>query len=582
MITWFQRTFAKHNKWLLMGILGVLLLSFIVGIGAVPRGSLAATHQNKQLFLGVDITNAEQMQEMARAVEFTYDRLYGQRIDTQQQLGLLLDQRVALKYLADQWQIPDPTPKQIEDYVRTLSAFRSPDGTFSTELYTIFHDEVQASPPAERDEDAAVLAEDCRLDRVRQILGGPGYSLPGNAQTLLLQIQNSQDNFNYSLEAATMDLTKFEPKIESDQAKLLPELQKLFDSDPGKFPQPAQAQLSYVKFPAAKIAAPTADELHDYATKHKDDYPGITTGTLTQDDWAKVNTAWSAEQKDAAETAAKTATMDCARELYSLQTSVDKPEFAAFLKKYNLTLRPLPMMTQGQPAPADSPIPDDTLQQVAFNLNAQQFFTPVPLPDGAGIIFLIQSTPARPSTFDEAKVAVLKAYTEQEKAKQYNAHGEEVSAAITKDMAAGKSFHDAALAQQLVVKDYADVSDPGLRDAAEQILSPDSKDTTPTSPLAAMGRDLLAALGSPDANGVPFLLTLHLGEVSKMMMGADTGVIFHVTQREPAKIEVDSPAVKQLREFMTSQQSAYDAGLSLTRLLQAAQAAQAATKPAGS
>jgi hypothetical protein len=67
-----------------------------------------------------------------------------------------------------------------------------------------------------------------------------------------------------------------------------------------------------------------------------------------------------------------------------------------------------------------------------------------------------------------------------------------------------------------------------------------------------------------------------------MMMGADTGVIFHVTQREPAKIEVDSPAVKQLREFMTSQQSAYDAGLSLTRLLQAAQAAQAATKPAGS
>ncbi len=583
MIIWFQRNFAKHNKWILMAFLVVLLLSFIVGIGAVPRGSLTAQRETKKMFLGVDLSNAEEMQAMARAVEFTYDRLYGQQIEDQRQLGLLLDQRVALKYLAGQWQIPDPTPQQIEDYVRTLPAFRGADGKFSNDSYVLFRDEVQASGKDQSNEAASILAEDCRLDRVRQILGGPGYRLPGDVQTVLMQIQNSQDTFKYDLEAATLDLAKFEPKIETDPAKLQPELQKLFDSDPSKFQQPALAQLSYVKFPAATVPEATAEQLHDYATAHKDKYPGIATGTMSDQDWAKVATDWRADQKDAAVTAAKTAAMTYAQELLKLQTSLGKPDFAALLTKYNLTMQSLPLLTQGQPAPADSPIADDVLQQVAFNLNAQQYFYPVPMTDGAAaVVFLVQSTPARPSTFVEAKDAVLKAYTAQEKAKQVSARGDEMSAAIAKDLAAGKTFREAAQAQNLTVKDYADVSDAGLRDAAMEVMSSTSKDatpTTPTSPLAAMGRDLLGALANPDANGVPFLLTLHPGEVSKMVLGADTGVIFHVTKREPAQIEVDAPEVKQLQDYLTQQEAAFDAGLSLTRLLQAN---APATKPAGS
>jgi hypothetical protein len=37
MLTWLQ-SFGKHYKWLFMGMLGIFLLSFIVGIGAGGGG----------------------------------------------------------------------------------------------------------------------------------------------------------------------------------------------------------------------------------------------------------------------------------------------------------------------------------------------------------------------------------------------------------------------------------------------------------------------------------------------------------------------------------------------------------------
>lgn len=376
-----------------------------------------------------------------------------------------------------------------------------------------------------------------------------------------------------------MDFAKFEPKIETDETKLNAELQKLFASDPTKFPQPAQAQLSYVKFPAATVPEPSADQLHTYAAAHKDVYPGIASGNLTEKDWTAVADAWRTDQKTAAATAAKTAAMNFARELYNLKTSPDKPEFAALLKKYNLSPVTMPLVTQGQPGPADSPIPDEVLQEIIAGLSPTQYFAPVPLQDGAGVVFLLHGTPARASTFAEARTAVLKAYTEQDKMKQFTAHGEEVKAAVTKEMAAGKTFREAAVAQNLSVKDYADVSDAGLRDAAMEILNPSAKDAAPTTPLAAMGRDLLGSLENPDANGVPLLLTLHSGEVSKMLIAADSGILVHVTKRDPAQIEIDSPEVKKLQTFMKDQEGAYDARDIINRLLQAA---QPPPKPAGS
>ncbi|HTB64271.1 MAG TPA: hypothetical protein VK737_11870 [Opitutales bacterium] len=585
MITWFQRVFGKHHKYILMAFLGILLLSFIVTIGAVPRGSMTAAGGSKQMFLGVNVNSMDEMRAIDTAIVFSAEHLYNQTVENQQ-IGPMREQRIALKYLADKWQIPDPSSQELQDFIQTLPAFLDPDGKYSPSLFGFFSDEVQKLPPAERDADVAILTEDCRLGRVQHILGGPGLSLPGLAQVALLQIQASQDNFKFDLETATLDLAKFEPVIETDPVKLDALLKSMYDADPTKFKQPAQAQLSYLKFAAVPVLEPTAAVLKDYATQHKDAYPALATNTMSTDDLTNLAKDWRAAQKVQAETAAKSDTQKFAQELLALKAQPNSPEFATLIKKYsqyNLVLQHLPLLIQGTPAPDTSPIPDDKLQEAAFGGPLLQYpFYPVELSDGAALLFADQPiTPPKDSTFEQAKDTVKKAYVKAEKAKQLTTHGDDVNAAITKAMAAGQSFHDAAVAQNLTFKDYPDVTDTGLRDAAMEIFNPAAdKDTPSTAPLASMGRDMIGILANPDPNsGVSFLLQLHLGEVSKMQLGADSGMIFHAAKREPAQIEADAPETKAIQNTVIVRESNSNAGASIDRLLQAA---AATLKPAGS
>ncbi len=576
MITWFQRAFGKHNKWILMAFLVVLLVSFIISIGAVPRAALTGNRQTKNLFLGIDLNSQADMTHMERAVVFA-TQMSGGQIQNDQQLLLLRDQRIALKYTADQWHIPESTPKQVDDYMRALPYFRDADGNFSTERVVAFRDKLQVMPVDQRNEIIALLNENCRLDRAQQLIGGPGYRIPGVVVPTLMQIANAQDNFKYDLEAATFDRAKFEAKVDESEPALTTALTKLFEATPNRFQRPPQANLALVKFPSAPAPNPTVESLRTYLDKHKDKFPEIT-ATPTPDDWNKVNEAWVAEQKDNALADAKTSAMKFAREVSDLNAALNTPAFAALLKKYNKAVLPLPTLTQGTPAPADSPVKDDDLQNVGFNLNPQNPMAPVPLPDGAGILFFVSGTPPRASTFAEARDDVLKAYREQEKARQFNARADELSAAITKAMADGKSFRVAAEAQELTVRSFSGVSDEELGNAAMEAFNP-ARDTPAVSPLASMGNDLIAALTEPDANHVPFLLTLQPGAVSKMVPGKDVGVIFHVVKREPAEIVVDTPEMRLRLDAVARQESIYSTAFSLQRLLQTS---MAALKPNGS
>jgi hypothetical protein len=120
-----------------------------------------------------------------------------------------------------------------------------------------------------------------------------------------------------------------------------------------------------------------------------------------------------------------------------------------------------------------------------------------------------------------------------------------------------------------------------LRDAAMEIFNPAvDKDAPPTAPLASLGRDIIGILANPDPNsGVSFLLKLHPGDVSKMQLGADSGVIFHAIKRDPAQIDPSAPETKLIQTSVTLREADSNAGATIARMLQAA---EAALKPAGS
>jgi hypothetical protein len=563
MITWFQKTFGKHYKWALIAALGVLCLSTIVGIGAVPRASLTGGSQPQRMYLGLDLNSQQATQDVGNAVRFTNQSLSTNPVSSEQELQLLFDERLALTQLANQWQIPAATPKQVEDYLRGLDVFHDADGNFSPVAYTAFRDSIKAAEPAQRDLAVATINENCRLERVRQILGGPGYVLPYLAQTTA-----GLNKITLDLEATTLDFTKFEPSIGEVKDEVL---QPIFEKSPDSFKKAAQARLSFTKVTAAAVGDPTPAQLHDYAVAHKDTFPNP--DKLTDKDKTAATEAWRNEQKTQAQKDAGDTAMKFARELFDLKLARNTPEFAALLKKYNLTLQTLPLLEQGKPAPADSPIPDDVLQQTAFSeLNAQQPFAPVQLADGTAILFLDEAIPGRTQTFAEAKDAVKAAYVEQQKEAQFVAHGQTVRDAIAKAVSEGKSFAAAAAAQSLTVKSYTDVNYDTIKDTLMSMSFDPADKSTGAGPLAAMGRDVLMALGDPSkSTGLPLLMTLQPNEVSPLVPANNVGVIFHVVKRAIPAVAEDSPEIKHTNEAFKTDESNRGSLLYLQRVIQSAQ-----------
>jgi hypothetical protein len=517
------------------------------------------------MYLGLDLNDPQAIQQVNNAVIFTNQSLSTNPTEDQAELDLLKSERLALTQLANEWQIPEATPKQVEDYLHSLPVFHDAEGNFSPIAYTAFRDSIQAAEPAKRDLAVTTINENCRLERVRQILGGPGYVLPALAQATA-----GLNKLTLDLDLTTLDFTKFEPTVGEVKDDVL---QAIFEKTPDNFKKAAQARLSFAKVPAAAIADPTAAQLHDYAVAHKDAFPNIQPDKLSAQDKAAVAEAWSSEQKAQAEKDAGDTAMKFARELFDLKAARNSPEFAALLKKYNLTLQALPLLEQGKPAPADSPVPDNTLQQVAFSeLSAQQPFAPVQLTDGAGIVFLDEAIPGRAQTFAEAKDAVKAVYIQQQKVIQFTAHAQTVRDAIAKAVAEGKTFAEAAAAQGLTAKNYPDVSDEAINDTLMSTQYSAADKSTPEGPLAAMGQSVLMALGEPSkTTGMPLFMTLQPNQVSPLIPANDVGVIFYVKSRVMPVVATDSPEIKRTNEALKTDESNRGSMLYLQRVIQSAQ-----------
>jgi len=566
MITWFQRTFGKHYKWALIAALSILCLSTIVGIGAVPRGSLSDHSSGPRMYLGLDLNNDQAKQAAIDAVRFTNQSLTENPSTDSAELQARFDERLALLQLANEWQIPEASAKEVDEYLRTLSVFQDADGNFSPIAYTAFRDSIEAADPAKRATALATIQENCRLERVRQIIGGPGYVLP-----YLVQTTAGLNKLSLNLDATTLDFAKFQPTVAEVKDEVL---QPIFDKNPTQFQKPAQARLSFVKFPAAAVGDPTPTQLHDYAVAHKEAFPGVQPDKLSDKDKTAVTDAWRNEQKTATTKEAGDAAMKFARELFDLKLARSSPEFAALLKKYNLNLQALPLVEQGKAAPTDSPVPDDILQQVAFNLNAQQPFSPpVPLKDGAAVLFLDEAMPGRAQTFAEAKTAVKAYYDEQDKEKQFIEHGKDVRDAIVKAMSEGKTFAEAAKAQGLTVTNYPNVTEDGIRETVMNMsFDPADKTSSTAGPLAAMGRDLLTVLAQPvTTGGLPLLWKLQPNEVSPLIPAREVGALFHVESRVIPPVAGDSPELKHAYEDFKRDESNRGAALYLQRMIQNAQ-----------
>ena len=248
MISWIQRTFQQHFKWLFLALLVIVVISFVFVTNAsqgLGRGDDRKLPPRP--FFGIDLSQAEDARQLGSDGQLSiYLRFKPQREIPDSQVQNYALSRHAALHLADQIGLPEPTEADLVAHIQTLAAFHGPDGKFDPKLYASFADDLKKNPRGFTEADASrVIAEDARVAAYEKLLGGPGYVLPSDVSEIL-----TKRDTTWTLAVASIDASAFAPAIDTSDAAL----QAWFDSNVRRYEVPARVSVAALEVPAAKFA----------------------------------------------------------------------------------------------------------------------------------------------------------------------------------------------------------------------------------------------------------------------------------------------------------------------------------------
>lgn len=465
MISWIQTTFQRHTKLVMLFLLVAITIPFVFTIGAAPGIGQAGHKVLEQDFFGHNLGNEQE----ARAI-FRDGSLSAQLKGAFQASGPQLQQyslsRIAGLALAQDLGIPEPTAQQLSAYIANLAVFKNDQGAFDASRYKNFEDSLKANPNLTAADATRIFREDARLEALSKVLAGPGYVLPGD-----IVEQLKRTDTTWSLAVATLDYATFDAGVQVTDAAL----QKFYEENSFRYEVPARPRLSVVEFKAGEFApttAPSEQEARafyeanaarfpvpaDAADKKDAGTPSFALGqnaTTAPDNFSKVRPQVEAAMKDAvARRAASKAANDFTVAVYERKVAANSAELAALVAAQRRTATPLAPFTFDQP-PADRPWLGNYSEQIS-RLDQERFFSdPLPTPDGYAVLLWNESLPAYKPMLSEVREKVAADYRDSEKRRRFADHGKAVRDRLQAAVKSGKSFADAAAAEKLEVKSYA-------------------------------------------------------------------------------------------------------------------------------
>ncbi|MDP2138647.1 MAG: peptidylprolyl isomerase, partial [Candidatus Didemnitutus sp.] len=172
-------------------------------------------------------------------------------------------------------------------------------------------------------------------------------------------------------------------------------------------------------------------------------------------------------------------------------------------------------------------------------LDANRFFSdPVPSPDGFIVLFWNESLPAYQPLFNEVREKVSADYREGEKRKRFAEQGKRVRERLQSAVKAGKSIDDAAKAEKLEVKTYANFT---LRQPPQDL------------PYAALGA----------------MQSLELGQVSEMVSTGDKGHFTVAVEKKLPDTSASNPRFAEMRKQLMEYTAAANENALLSSLVEA-------------
>ena len=534
MISWIQRTFQHHFRTIFAVLLGLLIISFVVTY-APSSGIGRADHQvQTRPFFGLNLASQEDQSRIAGDAALSVNLQAGYMGLENDQLQQYALQRFAALHMADELHVPAPTADELAGMVKTLRAFAGDDGQFDAKRYATFRDSLKTNPRLTEADVSRVLADDWRATRVEQLLGGPGYVLPADVKSQLVQGDST-----WTIGVATADYAAYSPSIKPTEA----DLTKFFTENAFRYEIPPRVSATYVDFPAAayasQVSVTDADVKAYYDAnparfpKPADPKAAAPAKDAKPDpaaDFAAVRPQVEAALKfERAQRLAVKAASDLAYALFDGKVTAG-PAVDALLAAGKQTRKPLAPFTR-EAGPAElggSP----QIAEAAFKLDKDRFYSDaLTSPTGAVVLFWQETLPARKPAFAEVRDKVSADYIEGEKRRMFVELGKVIRSQIEARLKAGDTFEKAAAAAASGVKiETKSVAPFTLRQPPQDVD--------------------YSVLGS--------LERLDKGQVSEMVVAQDKGVLVYVADKKVPDLAESGPAFQATRAQLASSISRFN------------------------
>ncbi|HTO02544.1 MAG TPA: peptidyl-prolyl cis-trans isomerase [Opitutus sp.] len=524
MISWIQKQFHQHFRFIFVLVLGLLIVSFIITMaptgGGMGRGQREVLEQR---VFGYNLASQEDQ-----------TRLFGDAaLSAQLQAGYAPEgaelqnyafQRAASLSLADQLHIPPTSTQEVSDFIRALRMFSNQEGQFDAARYASFKDSLKHNPSFSEARVSRVIADDVRSGKVQQLLAGPGYVLSSDVKSQL-----EQADATWTLGVATIDYASFNPSIPVNDATL----QTFFDENAFRYEIAPRIEVSYAEFSALQLLPTihvTDAEVRAYYDSNPSRFPKpaaadpAATPKLDPDaDFAAVRPQVETSLKlDRARRTATKAAADFSLALYEADLEPGTPRFDQFLSSRSVTLKTLAPFTRAAGPAEFGGSPEIAAE--AFKLNSEHPLSDaVTAPTGAVVLIYKDLQPARTPLLSEVREKVSADYVEGEKRKRFVELGRKIRSTIEQRIKAGDAFDKAV----------ASAASANSVKIESKSLSPFTRRQPP--------QDI-------DYSVFGALPKLEKGNLSDMIITKDHGLIVYAADKKLPEFNESSPEFSEARQ----------------------------------
>jgi peptidyl-prolyl cis-trans isomerase D len=530
MISWIQKYFQRHFRLIFSVLLGMIIVAFVFTIGPSGLNQVEGGATDRPFF-NYNLASREHQERLMGDASISASLQLGNMSQIgSEEVQEYAFQRGAAIHLANELRIPEATEAEKKDYIRGLRAFMGPDGQFDAMAYEQFRTSLAANPAANGNDISRVINDDVRAQKVRRLLGGPGYVLPADVK---LQLERAETN--WTLAIATIDYASFKPEIKPSET----DLTKFFEENSGRYVIPPRVVASYVGFPAAAYL-PQVTVTDAEVRAHYDANPARfpkpaaagaapVPSILPQDaaaDFAAVRP--QVERSLQLERAQRLAVKAASDFVYALwEAKIPQgPALDTFLASRNLTPTPLQPFTRDD-GPAELGGSKE-VADAAFRLDDNRYYTDaIANPNGAIVVFRKETQDSRTPLFLEVRDKVAADYVENEKRRLFVDLGKTIRSQLEARIKTGEPFDKAVATLS---------STHGVKITAK---------TPPAFTTRNQPQDL-------DNSVLGILRQLEQGQLSEMALGPDNGILVYAIDKKLPDLSPANPQYDPLRTQLAS------------------------------